>query len=229
MSETATSVLKSVLRSNFQFFRRWYDFHYNVGLCKDYGGDADQIPKKIFDTMFASVPFRASIKRKILYKYGLAEKVDYRVDSPALPFAMLQPKTLSKLVPIVGALACFKDVNKVVEKKELSGIFDLVGNEVYTFVVKRSLLFWKKIPNLCENFPKVRLVKRLPMCGKSIFECATSSLPESVIRRISVRSGLDFCRANCCPQKDIVKSVALVKYVLTNFFGNCEDAKLCLK
>ncbi|MDR2436364.1 MAG: Yop proteins translocation protein K [Puniceicoccales bacterium] len=229
MSETATDALKNILKLDFQFFRYWYDFHYNVVPRKDCDCGIGQIPKKAFDAMFASVPFRASIKRNILHKYGLEEQIDYRVDSPVLPLAMLRPETLSKLVPIVGALACFKDVNKVVEKKELGGIFDLVGNGVYTFVVKRSLLFWKKIPNLCENLPKVRLVKRLPMCGKSVFECATSSLPESVIKRMNVRSGIEFHRADGGAQEDIAKSITLIKYVLTNFFSNCEDAKLCLK
>jgi hypothetical protein len=229
MSETATGALKNVLKLDFQFFRCWYNFHYNVGPYKGCDYSTDQISQKAFDAMFTSVPFRASIKRKILHKYGLGEQIDYMVDSPVLPFAMLRPETLLKLVPIVGALACFKDVNKVVEKKELSNIFDLVGSEVYTFIVKRSLLFWKKIPNLCENFPKVRLVKRLPMYGKSIFECATSSLPESVIKRMNMRSGIDFCHTNGGTQEDVTKSIALVKYVLTNFFSNCEDAKLCLK
>jgi hypothetical protein len=145
MSETAvSSSLKAILKSDFQFFRYWYDFHYNIAPGKERDCGIDQIPKKAFDAIFGSVLLRASIKGNILYKYGLEEQIDYRVNSPMLPFAILRPEILSKLVPIIGALACFNDVNKLVEKKELNSMFNLVDNEVCSFVVERFVLFWKR-------------------------------------------------------------------------------------
>jgi hypothetical protein len=226
---TGIRALRDLLGSNFQFFRHWYNFHYNLDSHADDDSDSDRVPRKVLDTMLTSVPFRVNAKRKILHERGLSERVDYGVDSPVLPFAMLQPATLCRLVPIAGAMACFKDLNKVVEKRELGSIFDLIGKDVYTFVVKRSLIFWKKIPNLNEDFSGIKLARRIPMCGKSIFECVTSSLPEFVIKRMSMRSGIDFCHADGCTQESVTKAVEFVKYVLANFFSDYEDVKLCLR
>ncbi|MDR3273971.1 MAG: SctK family type III secretion system sorting platform protein [Puniceicoccales bacterium] len=232
MNETNANALKKILKTNFTLFRQWYDFHYGIDSYVDkslYDNVVSKYSSKAFDIMFASASRRADLKREILHQYGLSEKVNYQVDSPVLPFAMLKSETLSKLQPIAGAMVCFKDVNKVIARRELSGIFELVGKDVYTFVVKRSLVFWKKIPSLKKDFPRIRLGDRIPMCGKLVLEYAISSLPESVLRRMSMRSGIDFDHLDGCSQEDVTKAIELIKYVLVNFFKDSEDAKLCLK
>ncbi|MDR0595189.1 MAG: SctK family type III secretion system sorting platform protein [Puniceicoccales bacterium] len=231
MSEVGTSALKKVLQSNFAFFRNWYDFHYNVSSYVDrslYSDIIDKYSDKIFDIMFTSPSLRAGLKCKILHHLGLNEQVNYAVNSPVLPFAMLQSKTLAKLQPIIGAMVCFKDVNKVVAKRDLDTILELIGKDVYTFVVKRSLIFWKKIPTLNRDFSTVKLDKRIPMCGKLVLEYVVSSLPLSVIKRMGMRSGIAFTHVDGCMQEDVVKAIDLVKYILVNFFSDSEDAKLCL-
>ncbi|MDR1255413.1 MAG: SctK family type III secretion system sorting platform protein [Puniceicoccales bacterium] len=232
MSGVGTSALKSILQSDFNFFKSWYGFHYSVDSYVDkssYGAIFEKYPEKIFNIMLASPVKRASIKRAILQCCGLSEEVDYAIDSPVLPFAMLTAKTLSKLQLIVGAMVCFKDINKIIGKRDLDRIFELIGREAYAFIIKRSLLFWKKIPKLSEDFSKVKLIERIPMCGKLVLEYVVSSLPESAIRRMSMRSGIDFARVGSCPQDEVAKAIGFVKYVLVNFFSDSEDAKLCLK
>jgi hypothetical protein len=232
MSDTNTSALKEILKSNFTLFREWYDFHYGIDSYADkslYDNVISKYSSKVFDIMFASASKRADLKREILHQGGLSEKVNYQINSPVLPFAMLKSETLSKLQPIAGGMVCFKDVNKIIAKNELSGIFELVGKDVYTFVVKRSLVFWKKIPALKKDFPRVKLGDRIPRCGKLVLEYAISSLPESVLKRMSMRSGIDFNHLEGCAQQDVAKAIDLVKYVLVNFFKDSEDAKLCLK
>jgi hypothetical protein len=232
MSEAATSTLGAVLQSNFPLFKHWYDFHYNVDAYADrsaYGDIIEQYSEKVFGIVFDAIQFRPKIKRLILGKLGLSEEVDYQIDSPELPFAMLKPATLTKLQPILGALVCFKDVVKVVGKKDLGKIFALIGKDAYTFVVKRSLLFWKKIPNLDRDFAGMELCKRIPTCGKLVLEHIVSPLPESVIARMSIRAGTKFKRTKAHSPQDAAKAIELVKYALVNFFSENEDAKLCLK
>jgi hypothetical protein len=232
MSEAGISTLGDVLQSNFPLFRHWYDFHYNVDARSGHAAYASVTKlysEKAFDVMFNAVPFRSEIKRLILSECGLSEDVDYSIDSPELPFAMLQPETLAKLQPIIGALVCFRDVVKVIGKKDLGNIFALIGKDVYTFIVKRSLLFWKKIPNLGRDFSKTKLNDRIPMCGKLVLEHIIAPLPESVISRMSMRAGMKFKRAKSLSQEDAVKAVELVRYALINFFSDSEDAKLCLR
>jgi hypothetical protein len=194
-----------------------------------YKNIVERYPGNVFGIMLSSPSRRPELKRLILRECGLGDEINYQINSPALPFAMLEAETLAKLQAIVGALACFKDIVKIVGKRDLASIFDLIDRDVYTFIVKRSLVFWKKIPKLDSDFPEKKLEKRIPMCGKLIIEHVISTLPESVVKRMNMRSGMEFKRRDSIAQEEISKSMELVKYALTNFFSDREDAKLCLK
>lgn len=231
MDENCIVALKNMMRADIVFFKYWYDFQFNIEKYIDEKicpGVFAKYPEKLLKIILSSI-LRPYIKCSILSECGLSSEVDYDVNLPTLPYAMLFPETIKRVITIMGALICFKDISKIISKKDLDEVCLLIGRDVYTFVIKRSLLFWKKVPNLRENYSNLKLSKRIEMSGKSAFEYILSRLPESVIKRVNLRTGMGFKCINSVESADVSKSINLAKYVLSNFFADNEDARLCLR
>lgn len=232
MSIDYAQILKEKIVTDPVLFKHWYDFQFNVEQYLPAERLSQLIPNypdNVRDILLKNPVTRAKLKSTILQGCNLQEELDYDITSPMLPYVMLSPETIKRLVLILGALVCHSDIAKVIGRKPLEEIVTLIGRDVYMFVVKRSLLFGRKIPELPEQNHNWKLVHRIESCGKRVFEYLIHNLPGSVVDRLNLRTGLEFNGNFPMDEKDLTQSLSLVRYAVANFFGDDEGAKLCLR
>ncbi len=233
MTDSCIQVLKEKVHDDIMFFNHWYDFQLNVNLYLPKENLQklldEKYPGAVLDLMIHNPQTRAMIKGLVLQKCDLSIEVDYDIFAQNLPYVMLDPQIINRLILIIGALVCFKNITKIISKKQLEKICNFIGRDVYMFVLKRSLLFWKKIPKFNEKDQLRSLEKRIQLYGKRVFEYLIHDLPDSVIKRLNLRTGMNFAGGVTVSEQDFLKAQELTKYAITNFFANDEGAKLCLK
>lgn len=232
MSTDYAQILKETVCSDILLFKYWYDFQFNI----EQYIPADQMqslmcdyPDNVRTVMLKNPAVRAKFKAAILKACQLDVELDYDVSSPVLPYAILSPHTIKRLIVVLGALVCYSDIAKIIGKSQLDEIWGLIGRDVYIFVIKRSLLFWKKIPTLQEQNHGWKLGQRIQACGKKVFEYVIHGLPDSVIKRLNLRTAMNFNGGTDVAEQDFTKSLGLAKYAISNFFADDEGAQLCLK
>lgn len=232
MSTDYAQILKDKVCTDIELFKHWYDFQYNIEryLPPEKLQQAfPEYPDNLRDIMLKNPVTRPNLKITILETCQLGNVLNYDISSPALSYAMLSPETVKKMINVVGALVCHSDIAKIIGRTQLEEVCDLVGREVYMFVIKRSLLFWKKIPNLPKFEHGLGLKERIGRYGKMVFEYIVHGLPDSAIKRLNIRTGMEFQSNLEVSEEEFNKALALAKYAIVNFFRDDEGAKLCLK
>ncbi len=232
MDQTFSQILKEKVHSDILFFRNWYDFHFNVEkyLPKEaYKDITGKYPDNVFNALMKCPSKRVFFKKAILSACSLNSEVDYNVSAENFLYAMLPPELIKRLIIVLGALVSFQDIAKIIGRKQLESIRNFIGNDVYLFVIKRSLLFSRRIPSFKEYYSHLPLEERIPLLGQRVLEYVMYNFPRSVIDRLNLRTGMSFNIDKDVSEKEFSQSINLVKYAITNFFANDEGAKLCLK
>ena len=101
---------------------------------------------------------------------------------------------------------CYKEIVRIISKKELLSIKNFIGENAYHTIIKRQLVLRKAIPALpTETFDGLSLQEKINQAGGQIVGFALHDMPIEIRKRLMLKEHTHFI----APQKfseDIVLS-----------------------
>ncbi|MDR2737533.1 MAG: hypothetical protein LBB18_01140, partial [Puniceicoccales bacterium] len=103
----ATESLKNVVLNNFEYFRNWYHFNFNIEKFL-----SEKALEKVFSTyekgafaiLIGSNCTRTAVRKNMLALLGLKTSVDYDIDSRPVKLAITDKHLLKRAMTISGAI-----------------------------------------------------------------------------------------------------------------------------
>jgi hypothetical protein len=216
MAECVDS-LKKIVVGDFEYFRNWYSFSFDV---EKYLSEREMekvfsvYQRDIFDILAKSECSRTNFRRKLLAILDLSDAVDYDVDSEVVRLAVTKKEILSNAMKVAGAIFYHKDVVKVIGRKELVALMNFIGQDTYSFIVKRGMVLWKMVPELDISAGKVPVIERIAAAGKFILCRALFGVPVEVKKRLELVFGERFDIPDRCEDSLVKKCFSLIQFAI---------------
>jgi hypothetical protein len=213
MSEVSEN-LKNTVVNDFEYFKNWYDFNFNVekllpeeALAKVF----DIYRRDVFDILTHSDSTKTAIRKDALGLLGLKTTVDYDITARPVKLAITKKCLLERGMVIAGAIFYNRDIVKVISKKELHSLTEVIGEDIHLFIVKRGMMLRKMVPPL--NFEAAGpIAKKIVLAGKDIFCKALFGLPNEIKKRLELIFGESFAIPNECEETLVKKCFDLVNF-----------------
>lgn len=200
MSIGSDSILKT-WQTNHAYFRKWYDFFYKI---ETYLGEEDQkkleahFPSALRHVLLQRGEERTRLRKEILQLFDLSSEVDYDISSTTVKTVVNNSKKLKQAAIISGAMYCYKEIVKIISKKELLAIKSFIGENTYHTIIKRQLVLRKAIPALpTETFDGLSLQEKINQAGAQIVGFALHDMPMEIRKRLILKEHAQFT----APQK----------------------------
>ncbi|MDR1528632.1 MAG: SctK family type III secretion system sorting platform protein [Puniceicoccales bacterium] len=194
MVETVKS-LKNIIATDFQYFKNWYDFSFNVEKylpTQEFEKVFSVYDRNIFDILLTSGYAQTDSRRNLLKILGLKDSVDYDVCARPVKLVIQNKDRLVKAMNIAGAIFHHQDIIKIISKNELNALIEFIGQDVYSFIIKRGMVLWKMLPDLKVKTVKIPLIPRITSSGNCILSNALIGLPDEVKKRLELMLGEHF-------------------------------------
>lgn len=181
--------VQEILNNDFDYFKRWYDFTFNIEKYlseqqREYlilSGLSNVQKILLSDRMHS-----ASVRKELLEKLHLSTVIDYDIQMPIVRFVIDNIKLLKKDMLIAGAIFCHQDILKIISKKSLVAVIEQIGHDVYEFIVKRSMMLRKVIPNISVEIGTGDILAKIKNAGERILCVALTGLPCEVKKRLNL-------------------------------------------
>lgn len=180
---------------DFEYFKSWYDFFFNVEkyvsqelLAKIFCN----APSNVIDILLHSPVTKTEFKKKLLSGCGLSVDANFDINSKIVRLIVTNLPILKKISMVVGAIFCYNDIIKIISRKELSRIIDSIGKDMYSFIVKRGVMLKKIIPNITIEYPSKDILEKMTVAGKKILCVALVGLPTEIHKRLELFCGEKF-------------------------------------
>ncbi|MDR1433185.1 MAG: SctK family type III secretion system sorting platform protein [Puniceicoccales bacterium] len=222
MVEVAES-LKKIVASDFEYFKRWYNFNFNVEkyLCKM---KLEQVfgaySSGVFSILLQSDSSKTTVRQSLLSMLGLSGSVDYDIGSPVVRLAIGGKDILERAMVTSGAIFCHRDIAKIISKRELTVLTEFIGRDTYAFIVKRGMILWKMTPDLSAESGGT-VVEKIRTIGKKILCMALFGLPGEVKKRLELMFDCEFNIPDRCDEMLAKKCFDLMNFSLERLnYGN---------
>ena len=225
-----SKLLIDVINGDFSRFSCVYDFHFNIEnyiSASNKRKITDLCSGDIFSVLCTDVSYMSGIRLKILDMFGLKPNFDYGIDSKFINFAMLSEAAIKKLISYLGAIMLRADISKIISKKSLVALKEVIGDDVYNFVLRRSIVLKRRIPE-CEFCCGSNLQQNVVCAGRKVFELAMSGMPQPIIDRFNLRFDLPYDISINENTKHAAKSFELLKYVISVAMADNAEVRKCL-
>ncbi|MDR1173268.1 MAG: SctK family type III secretion system sorting platform protein [Puniceicoccales bacterium] len=216
MVEIAES-LKNVIATDFQYFKIWYDFSFNVEKylpTQEFEKVFSVYDKNIFNLLLTSRCAQTDVRRNLLKVLGLKDSVDYDVCARPVKLVIRNKDRLIRTMHVAGAIFHYKDIIKIINKNELNALVEFIGQDIYSFIVKRGMVLWKMLPDLKVKTVKMPLVQKITSSGKCILGNALVGLPDEVKKRLELMLGEQFDIPSKYDETVANKSLELIEFSL---------------
>ncbi|MDR3144157.1 MAG: SctK family type III secretion system sorting platform protein [Puniceicoccales bacterium] len=221
MSESVES-LKRVVAGDFEYFRNWYDFSFSV---EKYLSEREMekvfsvYRREVFDILVKSECNKTAFRRRLLAMFNLSDSVDYEVDTEIVRLAVTKKELLVRTMKVAGAIFFHMDIVKIIGKKALGELINFIGQDTYTFIVKRGMMLWKIVPELHVTVTKSPIVERIAAAGKLILCRALVGLPIEVKKRLELIFGERFDIPERCDEPLARKCFSLIQFSMKRVSG----------
>lgn len=229
MGEYSKLVIDAI-NGDFNHFNRIYDFHFNI---ENYISESNKrkianfCAGDIFNILCSDPSYKSNIRRKILEMFDLATDYDYDISSKFIQFALLSEDSIKELISYLGAIMLRDDISKIISKKSLIALKEVIGDDAYNFVLRRTMILKKRVPE-CELRFGNNLQQNVLSAGKKVFELAMSGMPQSVVKRFNLRFDVPYDISSNENTVHAEKSFELVKYVISHAMEGNTEVKKCL-
>ncbi|MDR1891204.1 MAG: SctK family type III secretion system sorting platform protein, partial [Puniceicoccales bacterium] len=135
--------LKNVIATDFQYFKNWYDFYFNVEKYlpdREFEKVFSVYDKSIFSILLTSGCTQTDIRKNLLKILGLKDSVDYDVCTKPVKLVIDNKDRLTRTMNVAGAIFHHKDIIKIISKNELNALTEFIGQDIYTFIIKRGMI-----------------------------------------------------------------------------------------
>ncbi|MDR2776678.1 MAG: SctK family type III secretion system sorting platform protein [Puniceicoccales bacterium] len=218
MAEIVES-LKNIITTDFQYFKNWYDFSFNVEKylpTKELEKVSNVYDKNVFNILLTSGYTQTDIRRDLLKILGLKDSVDYDVCARPVKLVIHNKDRLVRAMNIAGAIFHYKDIIKIINKNELNALIEFIGQNIYSFIIKRGMVLWKMLPDLKIKTAKVPFIQKITSSGKCILSNALVELPDEVKKRLELMLGEHFDIPSKYDEITANKCLELIEFSLKN-------------
>ena len=186
--------VQEILNDDFDYFKRWYDFNFNIEkyLSEQHReslvlNDLSNVQK----ILLSDRRYSTSVRKELLEKLQLSTMIDYDIRMPIVRFVIDNLESLKKAMVIAGAIFCHQDILKIISKKSLMAVIDQIGQEIYEFIVKRSMMLRKIIPDVSFNARTNDMSEKIKSIGEQILCMSLIGLPYEIKKRLYLVIGKD--------------------------------------
>ncbi|MDR2603457.1 MAG: SctK family type III secretion system sorting platform protein [Puniceicoccales bacterium] len=216
MVEIAES-LKNIITTDFQYFKNWYDFNFNVETylpVQEFEKVFRVYGKNIFNILLTSGYAQTDFRRNLLKILDLKDSVDYDICARSVKLVIHNKERLVQAMKVAGAIFHHEDVIKIIGKNELNALIEFTGQGVYSFIVRRGMVLWKMLPNLKIKTVKMPLTQKITSSGKCILSNALVGLPDEVKKRLELMLGEHFDIPSKYDEVTVNKCLELIEFSL---------------
>jgi hypothetical protein len=208
--------LRNAAISNFSYFKRWYDFNFNIEQYLPQG-DLEKYFKSqsrdVFNVLFESRCGRTAMRKNLLAAFGLDGSVDYDIGADVVRLAMAGKDMLHRAAIASGAIFYHDAILKIIGKRELNALVSLIGSETHSFILRRGMVIWKMLPNL-KITSNGTIGERIVVAGKKILWTAFCGIPGGVRKRLELMFGEALEIPEECEEMLAKKCFDLIKFSL---------------
>lgn len=186
--------VQEILNSDFDYFKRWYDFNFNIEkyLSEQQReflilNDLSNVQKILLSDRCHST----IVRKELLEKLQLSTVIDYDIRLPIVRFVIDNLELLKKAMLIAGAIFCHQDILKIISKKSLIAVIEQIGQDVYEFIVKRSMMLRKILPDVSFNVHTSDMSEKIKSIGEKILCMSLIGLPCEIKKRLYLVIGKD--------------------------------------
>ncbi|MDR2629263.1 MAG: SctK family type III secretion system sorting platform protein [Puniceicoccales bacterium] len=211
--------LKNIITTDFQYFKNWYDFNFNVEKylpAQEFEKVFSVYDKNIFNVLLTSGYTQTDIRKNLLKILGLKDSIDYDVCARSVKLVIHNKDRLVRAMNIAGAIFHHKDIIKIISKNELNALIEFIGQDIYSFIIKRGMVLWKMLPDLKIKTVKVPFVQKITSSGKCILNNALVELPDEVKKRLELMLGEHFDIPSEYDKITANKCLELIEFSLKN-------------
>jgi hypothetical protein len=216
MVEIAES-LKNIIATDFQYFKNWYDFNFNVEKylpAQEFEKIFEVYDRNVFNILLTSRCAQTDFRRNLLKILGLKDSVDYDVCARPVKLVVHNKDRLVRAMNVAGTIFHHRDVIKVINKNELNALIEFTGQEVYSFMVRRGMVLWKMLPDLKIKTGQMPLIQKITSSGKCILSNALVGLPDEVKKRLELMLGEHFDIPSKYDEATANKCLELIEFSL---------------
>jgi hypothetical protein len=211
-----TESLKNVVVGDFEYFKSWYEFNFNVEKhLSDRALESvfSVYRKDIFPIISQSDSTGTIVRRNMLAMLGLGTSLDYDITAKSVKLAITAKNSLERAMVISGAIFYHREIVKVISKKELNILTEFIGQDIYSFIVKRGMMLWKMVPELRVE-AKGSITEKITTAGKDILCKALFGLPDEIKKRLELIFEQPFAIPSKCDELLVKKCFELVNFSL---------------
>ncbi|MDR1413533.1 MAG: SctK family type III secretion system sorting platform protein [Puniceicoccales bacterium] len=217
MTEAIDS-LKNIVVSDFNYFKDWYGFNFKIeeNLSERQLEEVFNVCRRdIFDILSKSECSKTMLRKNLLSILGLSNIVNYDIAGEVVRLAITNKELIKSAMIISGAIFWHQEIAKIISKKELTVLQNFIGENTYSFVVKRGMMLWKMVPPLERIFSKTEtLAKQIRETGKAILCRALFGIPDEIKKRFELVFDEKFDIPKECDEVLFKKCFALIKFSL---------------
>jgi hypothetical protein len=149
---------------------------------------------------------------------GLSDAVSYDIGMQNVRLAITQKDLLMRAMVIAGSIFHHRSIVKIISKRELDALIKFIGQETYSYILKRGMVLWKMVPEFEPKVPpktqKLSITEKIFIAGKEILCRALFGLPDEIKKRLELMFGEQFDIPTKCDELLIKKCLDLVKFSL---------------
>ncbi|MDR2779113.1 MAG: SctK family type III secretion system sorting platform protein [Puniceicoccales bacterium] len=212
-----TESLKNAITTDFQYFKNWYDFSFNIEKylpAQEFEKVFSVYDKSIFNILLSSGYAQTGIRRNLLKILGLKDSVDYDICAKPVKLVINHRDRLVRAMNVAGAIFHHKDIIKIISKSELNVLVEFIGQKTHSFIIKRGMVLWKMLPNLKIKTTKMPTIKKIVSSGRCILSNALVGLPDEVRKRLELMLGEHFDIPSGCDEAVASKCLELIEFSL---------------
>ncbi|MDR1595567.1 MAG: Yop proteins translocation protein K [Puniceicoccales bacterium] len=213
---TAMESLRNLVISDFQYFKRWYDFNFNVEHYlpdKDLEKYFESQHRDVFDILSKSECARTTVRKNLLAAFGLDCEVDYDIGSAVVRMAMVGKDALERASVVSGAIFYNAEIAKVIGKRDLETLTKFIGTDTYSFIVKRKMVLWKMVPNMKID-GHGSIIEKIATAGKKMLHMALCDIPVGIRKRLEFMFGGELDISEKCNEMLAKKCFDLIDFSL---------------
>ncbi|MDR1401614.1 MAG: Yop proteins translocation protein K [Puniceicoccales bacterium] len=182
--------LKNIVVSNFDYFQNWYNFNFKIEESLS-SKRREQIlnvyRQDVFEILLGSECTKTTLRKNLLSIFGLTNVVDYDIAGEVVQLAITKKELLERAMIASGAIFWYREIAKIVSKKELNALQEFIGEDVYSFIIRRGMMLSKMVPPLKKTFSKGEMIgKQIAETGREILCRALFRIPGEVKKRLDL-------------------------------------------
>ncbi|MDR0742228.1 MAG: Yop proteins translocation protein K [Puniceicoccales bacterium] len=209
--------LKNIITTDFQYFKNWYDFSFNVEKylpTQELEKVFNVYDKNVFNILLASEHAQTDVRRNLLKILDLKDSVDYDICARPVKLVIHNKDRLVRAMNIAGALFHHKEIIKIINKNELNALIEFIGQDIYSFIIKRGMILWKMLPDLKIKTIRMPFIQKITSSGQCILSNALFGLPDEVQKRFELMLGEHFDIPSKCDEITVNKCLELIEFSL---------------